>query len=130
MSGTDGLPTVEVSFNILAPEGGFQRSIRTLENGGRKFLDLKIQNLEGIAHWIRIQPDSTESVVDDKQRPGVYLITSALGYFITENGGEEAPGSPAIQVYAEINTEVRVPELPVGTLRMRHQRSGIQQIGA
>lgn len=130
MSDTDGLPAVEVLFNILAPEGGFQRSIRSLENGTRKFLDMKIQNLEGITHWIRIQPDSTESVVDDKKRPGVYLITSAVGYFVKDNGGEETQGSPAVQVYAEINTEVRVPELPVGTMRMRYSKTDHRQIGA
>ena len=129
MSGTDGLPNVEVSFNILAPEGGLQGSIRKLENGTRKFLDLNIQNLEGTTHWVRIQPDNRESVVDDKRRPGVYLITSAHGYFITEHDGVELPNSPAIQVYAEINTEVRFSGLPMGTLRMRYNNR-TQQIGA
>lgn len=120
MSKAKRLRKTEAVFSILAPEGGYQQRLRRVDQG-YDFLDILIKTVEpnATSAWLRVLPiDKREPIIEDETRSGVFLITSAIAIFITEDGGDAIIEKPMVSVYAEINTEVRAREMPAGTLYM------------
>lgn len=129
MSITGRLPRVEARFNVVAPEGGYRRMLRSYDIGQRSWLDVEVDNLYGNGtFWLRITPDREEVVVDPKHDE-VYLINKAMANFIDPRTGEEDSSRPAVEVWLNINTSVEVHGMPAGTLKMWELPLDISKIG-
>lgn len=128
---TERLPRVEARFNVIAPEGGFKRQLRSFDIGARASLDIEIEDIHGLRHWLRITPRLKEHVALSPISSSVYIFTEAQGIFIDSENGEGILTRPVVDVWMEINTEVQVVGMPAGTLKMwEHAGFDIRQLGA
>ena len=130
MSNPHGLPRVEARFNVVAPEGGFRRMLRSYELGQRDWLDIEVDNLYGAENfWLRVTPNRDEVVIDPKHEE-VYIINEAVANHLDHESGEEIRDRPPVEVWLNINTSVQVRGMPAGTLKMWDLPHDLSQIGA
>lgn len=130
MSSTERLPRVEAVFNVVAPEGGFRRRLRSLDLGQRDHLDLEIENpAHGVRMWLRVVPNREESILHPKHSE-VYIINQASAVFIDDEYGNELPKRPVVDVWVSINTDVEIGGMPAGTLKYWEHQPDTDQIGA
>lgn len=115
---TERLPRVEARFNVIAPDGGLRRQLRSFDIGARTSLDIMVEDLDSNQHWLRITPENKGAVVLSPKSSSVYIITEAKAVFIDGDDGETIWNQPVVDVWVEVNTEVQVEGMPSGTLKM------------
>lgn len=129
MGTNERLSLVEAVFNVVAPDGGYLRMLRSYEIGQRDFLKVEIDNLYGQGTlWLRVTPLREEVVLDPKHQE-VYLINKAVANFIDPETNEDLKDKRQMDVWLNINTSVKVHGMPAGTLRMWEIPLDITEIG-
>jgi len=124
----DSLPNVGARFNVIAPEGGFSRTFRSLELGHRQSIDILVEGLDGLSFWLRLVPVPGE-IVPDPDRDQVRHINKAIATYI-DLEGQDNLGYPPVEVNLNLNLEVQARGMPAGTLTMFPYPLDMNQLGA
>lgn len=109
------LHRVEARYTILAHGGGYAEQIQQYKRGVRSYLIVLIENPDGPDFWLRVTPDPGESVPDPFRSEVVHLFNRADAIFVNQDGNR-VHELPLIEVWLNINTEVKATGMHAGTL--------------